>query len=188
MCLTPAPSWSLHCGLTIDADFLRLSRAGIDDSINQGLNALQMPSRSGFDPASTSTRAPRVSQRQIDPTSCRTFKEEVLFPSWQARTEVLQYCGLVATSTDPDDPEAMQRKVEDAKAQERVVDERLDPYSARYFPREPRTEQLALLLRQEKGIESIVRARTWNVVSERCGQPPGTWQDAYDAWRVQKAL
>ncbi|KAH7357735.1 caffeine-induced death protein 2 [Plectosphaerella cucumerina] len=164
-------------------DFLRLSRAGIDDSITQSLNALQSPSRTGFDPTSTSTRAPATARRQIDPATCRGFKEQVLFPSWQARAEVLHYCGLVATSSDPDDPDAMLRKIEDAKAQERVVDERLDPYSARYFPREPRTERLAALLRQEKGVENIVRTRTWDVVTQRCDQPAETWQQAFDAWR-----
>lgn len=69
-----------------------------------------------------------------------------------------------------------------------MVDERLDPYSARYFPREPRTERLALLLRQERGVEDIVRARTWEIVNTRCGEAPGMegWQAALDKWRKER--
>lgn len=165
------------------ADFLRLSRAGIDDSITQNLNALVTPARAGFDPTSTSQRSPRTERNQVDPASCQSFKEKVLFPSWQARAEVLHYCGLVATSPDPNDPETMLRHVEDAKAQERVIDERLDPYSGRYFPREPRTEKLALLLRQEKGVENIVRTRTWDVVMRRCDESASTWEEAFEGWK-----
>ncbi|KAM0286434.1 hypothetical protein ACHAQH_000860 [Verticillium albo-atrum] len=164
-------------------DFLRLSRAGIDDSIGQNLNALVTPSRAGFDPASTSQRTPRSFAKQIDPSSCQNFKVQVLFPSWQARAEVLHYCGVVATSPDPDDPEAMLREVEAAKNQERVVDERLDPYSGRFFPREPRTEKLALLIRQEKGVENIVRTRSWDMVKQRCGESADTWEEAFTAWK-----
>ncbi|KAI0478102.1 caffeine induced death protein Cid2 [Xylaria cf. heliscus] len=166
-------------------DFLRVSRGAIDDSITQNLNALVTPAKSGFDPTSTSVRAPRVAvARQIDPQSCQAFKDKVLFPSWQARSDVLTYCAYVATSPDPDDPEIKLRAAETEKNRERVVDERLDPYSDRYFPREPRTEKLALLLRQERSVEQIVRARTWGLVQERCGF--GSFQDAEAAlnqWR-----
>ncbi|KAL2756480.1 hypothetical protein ACRALDRAFT_1076352 [Sodiomyces alcalophilus JCM 7366] len=163
--------------------FLRISRSSIDDSITQNLNALVNPARKGFDPASTSQRSPRSSAQQLDGASCQNFKDSVLFPSWQARSDVLHYCGLVATSPDPNDPETTERQVEAAREQERVVDERLDPYSGRYFPKEPRTEQLALLLRQEKGVENIVRSRTWDVVKQRCGEPQGDWEDAFHSWR-----
>ncbi|KAI0183410.1 caffeine-induced death protein Cid2 [Xylaria flabelliformis] len=165
-------------------DFLRVSRGAIDDSITQNLNALVTPARSGFDPTSTSIRAPRASAKQIDPQSCQAFKDKVLFPSWQARSDVLTYCAYVATSPDPDDPEIMLRSAENEKNHERIVDERLDPYSGRYFPREPRTEKLALLLRQERSVEQIVRSRTWGLVQERCGN--GSFQSAEEAlnqWR-----
>ncbi|KAI0006451.1 putative caffeine-induced death protein Cid2 [Xylariaceae sp. FL0662B] len=164
-------------------DFLRLSRAAIDDSITQNLNALLTPARSGFDPSSTSVRTPRASTRQIDPRSCREFKDKVLFPSWQARSDVLSYCAYVATSPDPDDPETGLREAETEKNRERVVDERLDPYSGRYFPREPRTERLAMLLRQERSIENIVRSRTWGLVQERCGDSFQDPEGALNNWR-----
>lgn len=169
-------------------DFLRISRGTIDDSITQNLNALVTPAAKGFDPSSTSQRNLRPTYRQqIDATSCAKFKEQVLFPSWQARSDVLSYCAIVATSPDPDDPDTAVREAELEKDRERVVDERLDPYSARFFPKEPRTTQLAMLIRQEQGVEAIVRTRTWGLVKERCGDPLDDWQAALAKWRRDKA-
>lgn len=88
----------------------------------------------------------------------------------------------MATSPDPDDPDLILRETESARDRERVVDERLDPYSARFFPREARTESLANLVRNERTIEEIIRARTWGMVSEKCSSPT-SWQDALDKWR-----
>ncbi|KAF2088846.1 hypothetical protein K490DRAFT_72543 [Saccharata proteae CBS 121410] len=166
-------------------DFLRLSRASIDDSITQNLNSLLTPGASGFDPSSTSTRQtlPPGTRRQIPASSCNSFKDRVLFPSWQMRSDVLNYCASVATSPDPDDPDAILREIESAKARERVVDERLDPYSTRYFPREARTEMLAGLIRNERSVESIIRTRTWALVSERCGDESRGFDDALNEWR-----
>lgn len=70
---------------------------------------------------------------------------------------------------------------------ERVVDERLDPYSGRFFPREPRTEQLAMVIRMETGVENIVRHRTWEVIRERCGETESDWQRAITAWRKKQS-
>lgn len=73
--------------------------------------------------------------------------------------------------------------MQNKKDADRVVDERLDPYSARFFPREARTEQLAALLRNENAVESIIRNRTWGIVTDRCEGVTGKWQDAWDKWR-----
>lgn len=124
-----------------------------------------------------------TANREIDDSSCRSFTHHVLFPSWQTRTDILNYCTGVATNPDPEDPAAAMREMELAKDKERVVDERLDPYSARFFPTEPRTEKLALLLRNERGVESIVRSRTWGLVLERCAGAPYHWEDALNSWR-----
>jgi len=170
-------------------DFLRLSRASIDDSITQNLNALATPSKHGFDPSSTSRRAadPRaLSRQQLDPEACRDFRDRVLFPSWQARTDALNYCSGVAASPDPDDPEAALREAERMRDRERVVDERLDPYSGRFFPSEPRTERLAAVIRLETGVENIVRHRTWEVVRDRCGGSEAEWEGAIAAWRKEE--
>lgn len=99
------------------------------------------------------------------------------------RSDVLDYCAGVATSPDPDDPDQVLRQVEDDKAREREVDERLDPYSGRYFPREARTESLAMLMRNERAVEKIIRNRTWSVVGERCEMTSETSEEAFDRWR-----
>lgn len=171
------------CLLINAADFLRFSRSAIDDSINQNLNALVTPSRTGFDPASTSHRNPSAGAKGVGAEPCANFRKKVLFPSWQSRADALEYCAAVASSPDPDDPGAALRELEDKKNQEKVVDERLDPYSARYFPRESRTEALATLVRQEKGVESIVRHRSWEVIQQRCNAPEPTWEKAFGNWK-----
>ncbi|GAB7364383.1 hypothetical protein MBLNU230_g4926t1 [Neophaeotheca triangularis] len=169
-------------------DFLRLSRTAVDDTISQNLNALVTPASTPFDPSSTTSRQPRPigSRSPIDPTACETFKSRVLFPSWQSRSDVLNYCAGVATSPDPEDPDHVLRQVEDSRARERVVNERLDPYSARYFPRDTRTEALAGLVRNERMVEGIIRARTWGLVGERCENDGSGFEEALDAWRKRR--
>ena len=159
-------------------DFLRVSRSAFDDTISQNLNGLITPARTGFDPNSTTTRTVPANPRQLSPQACQSFQDQILFPSWKARSEVLDYCALVAASPDPDDPEATSRDVEVRKIRERIIDERLDPYSARFFPREARTQVLASLVRQERSVENIVRHRTWSVLQERCWVQQSTWQEA----------
>lgn len=99
----------------------------------------------------------------------------------------MNYCAGVATSPDPEDPDHVLRQVEDTRARERVVNERLDPYSARYFPREARTEALASLIRNERMVESIVRSRTWGLIGERCEIESQGFEKALDDWRKKKA-
>lgn len=165
-----------------ETDFLRLSRSTIDDSITQNLNALLTPAREGFNPTSTDVRQTGASSRKtLSKEKCQNFKSNVLFPSWQSRSDVLNYCAMVATSPDPEDPDLVTRQVETAKEQERIVNERLDPYSSRYFPREARTESLANLVRNERSVEQIIRTRTWAIVTDRCGSN-GSWEDAFNKW------
>ena len=157
----------------------------IDDSIVQNLNALMTPSRSRWDPASTAERQIRPLERKpTDPYACQSFKDEILFQSWQSRSDVISYCAGVAL--DPNDPDLALKQIESAKERERVVDERLDPYSGRFYPREARTEMLANLIRNEKSIESIVRSRTWSLVSERCGSDGMSWEEALNDWRSKR--
>lgn len=156
----------------------------IDDSIVQNLNALMTPSKKGFDPSSIAEGPMRSAGRKIvDQSSCQKFKD-VLFQSWQARSDVLNYCAGVAL--DPEDPDLVLRDVESANERERVVDERLDPYSGRFFSREVRTESLANLVRNERSVENIIRARSWGLVSERCGDIGQGWEEALNRWRIYK--
>ncbi|MCJ1461522.1 hypothetical protein MMC07_000119 [Pseudocyphellaria aurata] len=155
----------------------------IDDSIVQNLNALITPSKDLFDPSSTAERQVRPSQkRPIDAQSCQNFKNDVLFKSWQARSDVLNYCAAVALNSG--DSDLLLREIESAKERERVIDERLDPYSGRSFPRESRAESLANLIRNERSVENIIRARTWGLVSERCGDLGQNWESALNRWRT----
>jgi Caffeine-induced death protein 2 len=157
---------------------LRLSRAAVDDPITTNLNALLAPAEEGFDPASASVRLPyNPSKHNVNPGACRSFQNDVLFPSWQTRTDILHYCAAVATSPDSPDPD-----LKSTADSERIIDERFDPYSARFFPRETRTESLANLVRNEKIIEQIVRSRTWSVMTEKC-HISESWDDAMNRWR-----
>ncbi|KAG8533287.1 uncharacterized protein KY384_002070 [Bacidia gigantensis] len=182
--LTP-PAERLSDLELIHLDFLRISRAMIDDSIIQNLNALITPANKKWDPLSTAERQIRPVERQpSDPRVCQGFKEQVLFQSWQTRSNVLNYCAGVALN--PEDPDLVLKEAESAKERERIVDERLDPYSGRFFPREARTETLASTLRNERAVESIIRARTWGLVAERCGSTGEDWEEALNRWRAQK--
>ncbi|KXT02724.1 hypothetical protein AC578_5414 [Pseudocercospora eumusae] len=165
-------------------DFLRLSRTAIDDTINQHLNALATPGSTPFDPATTAERQPRpIGRRQLPQQACQTFKDKILFPSWQTRSDVLNYCAGVATSPEPDDPDHLLCESEDARARERLVDERLDPYSARYLPRDTRAESLAGLIRNERMVENIIRATTWSLIGERCENETQDSGQALNEWR-----
>ena len=64
----------------------------------------------------------------------------------------------------------------------------MDPYSGRYFPREARTEALAGLIRNERMVESIIRARTWGLVGERCENEGSGAEEALDEWRSRKTV
>lgn len=162
-----------------------MSRGLVDDSIIQSLNALFIPSRKPWDPASVADRQIHAIERQpIDSDTCQSFKDDVLLQAWQTRSDVLNYCAGVALN--PTDPDLALREVETAKDRERVVDERLDPYSGRFFPRETRTEVLASLIRNERSVEGIIRSRTWALINERCGDRGIGWQEALIEWRARR--
>jgi len=101
-------------------------------------------------------------------------------PSWQSRSDILNYCASVAISDDPLDSDILAERATD---RERVIDERLDPYSGRFYPKETRTEVLAQVVRQERVVEEIVRERSWRVVSERCGFTDAGWKEVLETWR-----
>lgn len=76
--------------------------------------------------------------------------------------------------------------IEQEKQSLRKVDERLDPYSGRWQPREARTERLGEVLRQEGAVERVVRSRVWGVVEGRCGlegMGDGGWETEYEKWK-----
>ena len=187
---TPVPELtpSLCFNTSYLQDFLRISRAQLDDTISTNLNSLMTPSITRpFDPTSTVDPSTNRQGRQFIPRqTCTDFTEQTVFPIWSSRSQVLSYCSIVATSPDPDDPDRSRIEAENIAHSHRVVDERLDPYSGRFFPKEPRTEMLASVLRNENAVENIVRDRTWRIMKERCnGLDPSQigWQDAFRSWR-----
>jgi hypothetical protein len=102
----------------------------------------------------------------------------------------LTYCAGVATSPDPDDPTLIEREVESQRERERIVDERLDPYSERsargLYKREGRAERLTEVVRQERAVEGIVRARGWSILLDRCmGLQSQRWEEGMDKWREE---
>ncbi|RMZ89854.1 hypothetical protein DV736_g2917, partial [Chaetothyriales sp. CBS 134916] len=156
--------------------FLNSSRNMIDDSISTNLNTLSTPSRTSPLPSSisgpnTAIRQSHPSQRPIPRSACDTFITTVLFPSWQAREQLLDYCTAVAQAPDPDDPDAAAREACNREGEARVEskNERLDPYSGRFFRKESRSEELAEFCERERVVEGIVRERSWEVVRSRCG-------------------
>ncbi|RMZ85769.1 hypothetical protein DV737_g498, partial [Chaetothyriales sp. CBS 132003] len=179
--------------------FLNSSRNLIDDSISTNLNALSTPSRtsplssSSTDP-NTTIRQPHPSQRPILRSACDTFITTVLFPSWQAREQLLDYCTAIAQAPDPDDPDAAAREAYNRAGEARVEskNERLDPYSGRFFRKESRAEELAEFCERERVVEDIVRERSWGVVRSRCGVAldeglaegrKRPWARAFQKWR-----
>ncbi|MCJ1436281.1 hypothetical protein MMC27_005659 [Xylographa pallens] len=167
-------------------DFLRLSRATTDDPLSATLNALT-PS-APFSPRSPTTPRPTRTSHRVPRATCTSYLSGALFPAWHARTKALTYCASVAISPDPNDPELLARQAEGMRDRERVVDERLDPYSGRFFPKEPRTEELARKVRAERGIEGIVRGRSWDVVGGKCeGGGAEGWEEAVAKWESGRA-
>lgn len=97
----------------------------------------------------------------------------------------MNFCEIVATSPDAGDKENLSKRVDTQEEKADTVDDRLDPY-VRYRFREGRTEMLANVIRQERGVERIVRARSWDLVNERCGGDVLDWEEALDNWRKKQ--
>lgn len=68
--------------------------------------------------------------------------------------------------------------------EEKVVDERQDPYSGRGYQRETRAQRLAEVVRRERGVERIVRNRTWGVVEGRCRGEGRGWEEVLGDWEA----
>lgn len=90
---------------------------------------------------------------------------------------MISYCSEVANKDDEGDPERFLREAEQQKKQQMIVNERLDPYSARFEVRESRQDKLKRAIREEREIESIIRGRSWGVLRTRCEAVTGEWND-----------
>ncbi|RMD39496.1 hypothetical protein DV735_g5635, partial [Chaetothyriales sp. CBS 134920] len=196
--LTPPPqlSPSFCFSQSTLLSFLNNSRSMTDDSISTNLNALATPSRTSPQGPDTLIRQPGPSQRPIPRSACDSFITNALFPAWWAREQVLDYCTSVAQAPDVDDPEASAREAYNQAGQARVEskNERLDPYSGRFFRKESRSEELAGFCERERVVEDIVRERSWDVVRSRCGVDldesfvgggrERPWAGAFSKWKA----
>jgi Caffeine-induced death protein 2 len=150
-------------------DFLRKSRRYSDDSIETHLNAL-LPSRKLF-----STPSPTV----LEPPHCADFIRTQLFPTWAARDDLLIYCSTLAEKPVEQSSLAQTPAVQ--------VSERLDPYARRKKEVWEKHDELKRVIRQENGVESVIRLRTWEVVMRRCQLQEvigdQTWDDQFKMWK-----
>ncbi|KAB8339228.1 hypothetical protein FH972_022162 [Carpinus fangiana] len=231
---TPSPHLTPQFCLDTTAlrDFLRLSRAAVDDSISAHLNALIHPAAARGPFTSAAPQPGPRSRQNVPIAACAHFRCAVLFQSWRARDNVLTYCARVAEAPEeaPRPTAAESAAVRGAAVavavagavgggaaaaaaaggggggaargdgrestgprmntdywgQPTVVDERTDPYSARdySYTRQSKAEELKTVLANERGVERIVRRRTWGVLGERCvggaGDGGGGWSAAAD--------
>ena len=90
---------------------------------------------------------------------------------------MISYCSEVAHHDDDNDPERSLIEAEQQKKEHMIVNERLDPYSARFEVRESRQDKLKKTIMEEWEIESIVRSRSWGVLRTRCEAVTGEWND-----------
>ena len=70
------------------------------------------------------------------------------------------------------------------------VSERVDPYARRKKEVWEKHEELERVIRQERGVEGVIRMRTWDVVMRRCqleGKVEG-WEEEMARWKeaIQK--
>jgi Caffeine-induced death protein 2 len=155
------------------ADFLRKSRRYSDDSIETHLNAL-LPIRRLF-----SNPAPTV----LEPPHCADFIRTQLFPTWADRDDILAYCETLAHKpvTESDVPVALQPQEE--------VSERVDPYARRKREVWEKHDELTRVIRQERGVEAVIRMRTWQVVVRRCqleGVVGSDWEKEMGLWKEKR--
>ena len=157
-----------HPVLTLD--FLRKSRQYSDDSIETHLNAL-LPPRRLF-----STPTPTV----LEPPHCQDFIRSQLLPTWTARDDLLTYCSTLAEKSVEKSEAPVTPVVE--------VSERLDPYARRKKEVWEKHDELRRIIRQERGVESVIRLRTWDIIVRRCqleGVVEG-WEDELARWKAAK--
>jgi Caffeine-induced death protein 2 len=68
------------------------------------------------------------------------------------------------------------------------VSERLDPYARRKKEVWEKHDELKRVIRQERGVEAVIRMRTWDVVVRRCQLEGivGGWEEEMNRWKEKK--
>ena len=157
-------------GAPLTVDFLRKSRRYSDDSIETHLNDLLPPRRLFSNPSPTG----------LEPPHCADFIRTQLFPTWQSRDDLLAYCSTLAEKPVEESSAPVAPVVE--------VSERVDPYARRKKEVWEKHDELKRVIRQENGVEAVIRMRTWEVVRRRCQLEGivGSWDKEMGQWKEQK--
>ncbi|EMR11346.1 hypothetical protein PNEG_00375 [Pneumocystis murina B123] len=156
-------------------NFLRFSRAQLDDTITFHLNSLSI--EKPFISESLKTKPLQLDVNlQPDTKTCLSFIHQV-FNVWETRSSLISYCQSVAV------------KMEDSSTSNTSfisssVDTRKDPYSGRTCIHETKQRMLQNILNMEERVEHVVRNHSWERIVRRCGflQLPETYQTAMDNW------
>lgn len=64
----------------------------------------------------------------------------------------------------------------------------MDPYARRKKEVWEKHDELKRVIRQERGVEAVIRMRTWEVIVRRCqleGVVGSDWEKEMDLWRRQ---
>ncbi|KAK9241355.1 caffeine-induced death protein 2-domain-containing protein [Lipomyces kononenkoae] len=173
--------------------FLLFSRSLTDDTISADLNSIPMLKESktlGSGSSWTKPEREKVgSRRRI----CKGFIYSSVFESWKGRDEILEYCEKIANDR--------KSEISAIAAKKPKVDPRLDPYEARDLPTYTKEEEILSWVRVERGVEDIVRDRSWSIICERCidigadsvsgdttaiGDNGSGWKPAYRTWKDSK--
>ena len=154
----------------LTVDFLRKSRRYSDDSIETHLNDL-LPQRRLF-----SNPSPTV----LEPPHCADFIRTQLFPTWQARDDILEYCSTLAEKPVEESSAPVTPLVE--------VSERVDPYARRKKEVWEKHDELKRVILQENGVEAVIRMRTWEIVVRRCQleEIVKSWDKEMQQWKEKK--
>jgi Caffeine-induced death protein 2 len=149
-------------------DFLRKSRRYSDDSIETHLNNLLPPRRIFSNPSPT----------VLQPQNCAEFIRTQLLPTWSGRDDLLTYCSTLA-----------EKPVEESSVPQTVeVSERIDPYARRKKEVWEKHDELKRIITQERGVEAVIRLRTWDLVLRRCQLEGlvGGWEQEMARWKESK--
>ncbi|KAK9477623.1 caffeine-induced death protein 2-domain-containing protein [Lipomyces japonicus] len=183
--------------------FLSLSRTATDDAISSDLNSLPTSSTTKSvlvtgDKWAKPNRAKLGSRRRPE---CDAFVQNLVFASWKARDDVLDYCAAVA---EQNQARFKQQIINSNKQQETEnipkLDPRIDPYRARELPVFSKEDEVLSWVGNERVIEDIVRDRSWSIICERCidfgaeheineivGDNGNGWKTAFGEWAKKRS-
>ncbi|KTW30770.1 hypothetical protein T552_00482 [Pneumocystis carinii B80] len=152
-------------------NFLRFSRAQLDDNITFHLNSLS--AERPFISETLKTKPVEIDLKlQPDKNTCLSFIHQV-FNAWETRSSLISYCQAVAVKMDDS-------STSNTSYISSSVDTRKDPYSGRMDIHETKKRMLQNILNTEERIEHVVRNHSWEHIVRRCGflQLPETYQAA----------